>query len=368
MNRLDRLKEQHPDLNISLIDIFSFLDPTDSYKYVEFLIKNFKSGNQYYSTYKNEFMGYMGVSLFGYGEIETLNEFERHSKANRVKIKDISQYTNFLELNESVVLAQEIENRKKIEKEILRIYEDDTWLILTPLSFEASKVYGANTRWCVTQERYWNQYLTTHRLIYVINKETDVKTAFSRNFSTEKFQAWDRSDKEVDPMLINFIPDELFLKIRKELQENKTTGDLIGWGDNVKSIRKISDYPINRDYESDNNMALRDFTRILLENRTGGTLINDGSGVLNNNSVPTDIHTGLIRVGGLDHIPRLGTTEIIANRNNNIALNYNGNINNYLNEHLDAYNRDFINNYVNEHLRIPNFTEDNVITPLTNLP
>ena len=35
-------------------------------------------------------MGYMGVFLFGSGEIETLNEFERHSKANRIKNKDIS--------------------------------------------------------------------------------------------------------------------------------------------------------------------------------------------------------------------------------------------------------------------------------------
>jgi hypothetical protein len=243
MSRLDKLKEQHPDLNVSIIDIISYLDPTDSYKYIEFLIKNFKRDSQYYSPNKEEFMGYMGVFLFGSGEIEALNEFERHSKANRIKIKDISQYSNFLELNESVVLAQEIENRKKIEKEILNIHEDDTWLILTPLSFEASKVYGANTKWCVTQEKYWNQYLTTHRLIYVLNKKTDTKIAFSRDFSKEKFQAWDQLDKEVDPMFIDFIPDELFLKIRKELQENKTTGDLIGWGDDVSKIRRrISDY------------------------------------------------------------------------------------------------------------------------------
>ena len=174
MSRLDRLKEQHPDLNISLIDIISFLDPTDSYKYTEFLIKNFKNDSDYYSPNKDEFMGYMGVFLFGSGEIETLNEFERHSKANRIKIKDISQYTNFLELNESVVLAQEIENRKKLEKEILKIHEDDTWFILTPLSFEASQVYGANTKWCVTHLKYWNQYLTTHRLIYVLNKKTKI--------------------------------------------------------------------------------------------------------------------------------------------------------------------------------------------------
>jgi hypothetical protein len=243
MNRLDRLKEQHPDLNVSLIDIISFLDPTDSYKYTEFLIKNFKNDSQYYSTDKYEFMGLMGVFLFGSGEIETLNEFERHSKANRIKNKDISQYTNFLELNNEIKVATEIENRKKLEKEILKIYEDDTWFILTPLSLEASQVYGANTKWCVTQEKYWKQYLITHRLIYVLNKKTETKIAFSRDFNKNKFQAWDELDKEVDPMFVNFIPDELFLKIRKELQEDKTTGDLIGWGDNTSTIRRISDYP-----------------------------------------------------------------------------------------------------------------------------
>lgn len=247
MSRLDRLKEQHPDLNISLIDIISFLDPTDSYKYTEFLIKNFKNDSDYYSSNKDEFMGYMGVFLFGSGEIETLNEFERHSKANRIKNKDISQYTNFLELNESVKVVEEIEKRKKLEKEILKIHEDDTWLILTPLSFEASQVYGANTKWCVTQLKYWNQYLTTHRLIYVLNKKTNTKIAFSRDFNKNKFQAWDQLDTEVDPMFINFIPDELFLKIRKELQKDERTIDL--------TDIKISEIP--DDIVSRRDMALR---------------------------------------------------------------------------------------------------------------
>jgi hypothetical protein len=278
MSRLDRLKEQHPDLNVSIIDIISYLDPTDSYKYIEFLIKNFKRDSQYYSPNKEEFMGYMGVFLFGSGEIEALNEFERHSKANRIKIKDISQYSNFLELNESVVLAQEIENRKKIEKEILNIHEDDTWLILTPLSFEASKVYGANTKWCVTQEKYWNQYLTTHRLIYVLNKKTDTKIAFSRDFSKEKFQAWDQLDKEVDPMFINFIPDELFLKIRKELQKDERTIDLTGIG------IKISETPNDIVSRRDEAIRMWDANRVY----PGDSLVvgnNDGGiAVINNDS------------------------------------------------------------------------------------
>ena len=241
MSRLDKLKEQHPDLNVSIIDIISYLDPTDSYKYLDFVIKNFKRDNEYYSPNKEEFMGYMGVFLFGSGEIETLNEFERHSREGRIKNKDISQYTNFLELYEVVKKAEEIENRKKLEKEVIKIYEDDTWFIITPLSFESSKTYGSNTKWCVTQEKYWVNYLSTHRLIYVINKDTGLKVAFSRNFKLDpsrrtrnnEIQAWNEQDHEIDPMSISEIPDELFLVIKKELQMYKTTGELAGIENNT---------------------------------------------------------------------------------------------------------------------------------------
>ena len=43
MSRLDRLKEQHPELNITIIDLIGMIDPTDTYKYSEFLIKKLKS-------------------------------------------------------------------------------------------------------------------------------------------------------------------------------------------------------------------------------------------------------------------------------------------------------------------------------------
>jgi hypothetical protein len=278
MSRLDKLKEQHPDLNVSIIDIISYLDPTDSYKYLDFLIKNFKNDNEYYSPNKEEFMGYMGVFLFGSGEIGTLNEFERHSRSNRIKNKDISSYNNFLELYEVVKKAEEIENRKKLEKEVIKIYEDDTWFIITPLSFESSKTYGSNTKWCVTQEKYWVNYLSTHRLIYVINKDTGLKVAFSRNFKLDpsrrtrnnEIQAW--NEQEIDPMSISEIPDELFLVIKKELQMYKTTGELAGIENNTLLTNSDSLYGTlrtstldtlrptnpNRSYDADRISRLRD--------------------------------------------------------------------------------------------------------------
>ena len=291
MSRLDRLKEQNPNLNISIIDIIAALDPSDSYKYTEFLIKQFKNHNDYYSPNKEEFMGYLGVFLFGPDEISTLNEFERHCNANRIKNKDISTYKAFQELSNEVLVAEEKEKRKQLEKEILKIYEDDTWFILTPLSLEASKVYGANTKWCVTQEKYWNQYLTTHKLIYVLNKKTDIKTAFSRNFSTEKFQAWDQLDKEVDPLFINFIPDELFLKIRKELQKDETTGDLTGLGDTVKDIIKLSDYPELRTPNDIVEESLRIWSSTTASRDVIETISNDSRQDISSNEILTRIRT-----------------------------------------------------------------------------
>ena len=240
MSRLDKLKEQHPDLNVSLIDIITSLDPTGTYKYTEFLIKNFKRDNQYYSPNLDELKGYLGVFLFGSNEIEVLNKFERHSRANRIKEKDISKYKNFKELNEQVKIAEDIEKQKEVEKQILKIHEDDTWLVLTPLSFDASRVYGSNTKWCTTQERYWDKYLKTHRLVYCINKKNDTKVAFSRDYGEDKFQAWTADDSEVSPMFIDWIPDEIFLKIRKELQKNERTIDLI-YGETRNKPVSISD-------------------------------------------------------------------------------------------------------------------------------
>ena len=43
MSKIDKLKEQHPELNVSIIDLLSKIDPSDTNKYVEFLIKQIKN-------------------------------------------------------------------------------------------------------------------------------------------------------------------------------------------------------------------------------------------------------------------------------------------------------------------------------------
>jgi hypothetical protein len=91
MSRLDKLKEQHPELNISVMDVLGRIDPTNTYKYMEFLIKKFK---EFYSEYDDWPIG-LGIEMMGSDNMDALNEFERHAKANRITNPDISQYKDF---------------------------------------------------------------------------------------------------------------------------------------------------------------------------------------------------------------------------------------------------------------------------------
>lgn len=220
MSRLDKLKEQHPDLNISIIDVIAKVDPSDSYKYTEFLIKWFKE------MYDDKL--YLGIELIGEENVVVLNEFEKHSKCNRIEKKDIGQHKSFTSLKIEVEKADEIVKLKELEKQTEKIYDDGDWLAIIPLSFEASKSYGSNTKWCTTQEEHWDRYIKNYKLIYLIQRSSDVKYAISAKKDSEtEIQAWLDNDDEVSPMLLD-IPFELFMACNTEIKKNETNLKLMG--------------------------------------------------------------------------------------------------------------------------------------------
>jgi hypothetical protein len=259
MSRLDRLKEQHPELNMSVMDIIAKLDPTNTYKYTEFLIKKFK---EFYSDYDDWTIG-LGMEMMGSENMESLNEFEIHAKANRITNPDISQYKDFNQIKDAVLEAEEKVKLKELEKQVIKLYDSDEWSVVIPLSYEASKIYGANTKWCTTQERYWEDYYKTYKLIYIQNKKTNEKYAVSRHWEDKrKLQAWLSNDEETSPMLLPLPIEVMFIVIR-EVNDNKTIVELqnkhgveskssiIGCSDNVEEsylIRTIRN-PYNYDLE-----------------------------------------------------------------------------------------------------------------------
>lgn len=225
MSRLDKLKEQHPELNVPLIDMLVKVDPTKTYKYTEFLIKMVK---HYFADNDAPDIGLnIAIEILGTENVELLNEFETHSKANRIENKDISSYKNWLEIKESVDDAKEVLRLKELEKQVNKLYEDDEWLVVIPLSFEASKSYGSSTKWCTTQERHWLSYYKEYKLIYIINKLSNEKYAISREKEKDyNIQAWLSNDDETSPLLIP-IPKEIMSILIDELRKNESIDDLI---------------------------------------------------------------------------------------------------------------------------------------------
>jgi hypothetical protein len=223
MSRLDKLKEQHPELNITVIDLIRMIDPTDTYKYCDFLIKRLKL---WYSTTDIQYG--LGVDLFGEDNVKTLNEFEKHCNAKRIEKNDISSHEDFKSLEVEVKKAEEIVRLKELEKQTKKLFDSNEWLVLIPLSYEAAKLYGANTKWCVTQERYWNDYIDDYKIIYVINRSTNDKYAISRDKTDDKdLKAWLSDDTETSPLLLS-LPQEIWSIVIPELQKEESITDLKG--------------------------------------------------------------------------------------------------------------------------------------------
>ena len=225
MSRLDRLKEQHPELNMSVMDVIAKLDPTNTYKYTEFLVKKFKEFYDDYDDYDDWTIG-LGIEMMGRENMESLNEFEIHAKANRITNPDISQYKGFREIGNAVKEAEEKIKLKELEKQVIKLFDNDEWSVVIPLSYEASKIYGANTKWCTTQERYWGDYYKTYKLIYIQNKKTNEKYAVSRHWEdNKKVQAWMSNDDESSPMLLP-LPIEVMSVILCEVNKTDTIFEL----------------------------------------------------------------------------------------------------------------------------------------------
>lgn len=256
MSRLDKLKEQHPELNVSLIDIITSVEPSNTYKYIGFLIKILK--NDYYK--KGDITDLhrgIAIKLFDYENLSSLIDFEKHSIANRLSNPDIGRYHSFTEVGKEVKRADEVVKLKELEKQVIKLYETDFWLIVIPLSFEASKVYGANTKWCTTQEKHWNDYKTKYKLIYIINKKSNVKYAVSSSVTEDKVQGWLANDKESNPMLWS-IPNDVMNVLVQEVRKKESVNELslnVGITSAIKESKKLNVSPSLSSLSNDEFMS-----------------------------------------------------------------------------------------------------------------
>tara|TARA_R110000851_G_scaffold260359_3_gene412921 strand:- start:1484 stop:2065 length:582 start_codon:yes stop_codon:yes gene_type:complete len=108
------------------------------------------------------------------------------------------------------------------------IHRDDRWLVLKPLSFEASLKYGSSTKWCTSSKKnplHFYEYSNEGILIYIIERKSNVKWAvYWEMIGGVKIEMswWNSEDKRIDSIQTS-IPEYIMGIVRRELfTESKT--------------------------------------------------------------------------------------------------------------------------------------------------
>ena len=102
------------------------------------------------------------------------------------------------------------------------IYRDDRWLIIKPLTFEASLKYGCNTKWCTSSKKYplhFYEYSNEGILIYIIERKTNIKWAVyweMLNGKKSEMSWWNSEDKRIDSIQAS-IPEYIMGIVKREL-------------------------------------------------------------------------------------------------------------------------------------------------------
>jgi hypothetical protein len=165
-----------------------------NYKYLNDILESYYSLNQYSGDdekplnkeVSRELLFSMRRQIDGYvSALETFEkyksyfkypEFRQYQPNNLYSLKNFFDEANKIKLD-----AFDKQNEKSAKKEVDKLFENDTLLIVKPKSYVASCYYGSGTRWCTTmkgQPSYFNQYTSNGNLYYLILKNVDRSNKF----------------------------------------------------------------------------------------------------------------------------------------------------------------------------------------------
>ena len=233
MSKIDELKKQHPYYDKSFIDVLSYV--FEKPKYVEMAIKLFKHKTtditpEWLSMVKHDLVDMYCIPkekidnlhpnelemmfcfynvLVGSRHAELLTNFVDYNERKLINQSDVTTYKSFDEMESQVSLAELKLVSKELQAQTEVLYDSDEWLVLKPLSFDASLKYGASTKWCTAMRNdpeYFARYARRGIVIYCINRSTGDKVAAFKNLNTDyeyETSFWDVKDIRIDSMEAN---------------------------------------------------------------------------------------------------------------------------------------------------------------------
>lgn len=243
MSKIKELKT-NTDNNLNLIEVIELFGFEKKSKYTEVLLrlmKNTKSLKEHTEEVKSVLMKNFNFieksdldkfndiqllliyrfvdSFFNVSDLVSFRKFCEYNERGLIEQNDLSKYRSFEELISQMSIAEMKAEEKEMESQIMKIYEDTDWLMIRPLTHQASMKYGSNTKWCTTQTsnpEYFHKYTKKGVLIYCINKKSGYKVAsfYSLDKNEPEFSYWNQKDTRIDSTeseltldLIGFIRD-----------------------------------------------------------------------------------------------------------------------------------------------------------------
>jgi hypothetical protein len=252
MSRIEELKKQNPAFNIDGIAIMN--DSLGKSKYTEMainlikhkILENNESRHKdliyelqdelgFDEEYLNS-LTYMELSniihlisnYFGYSNFKLIKEFIDLNEKKLIENNDLTTYKTFNELELQISLSNLKSIDNEMTKQVQKLYETDEWLVVKPLSYQATLKYGASTKWCTASKdnaEYYFRYSKRGILIYSINKKTGNKVAGFKSVdenSEPETSFWNITDQRIDSMESG-LPSDVLDIFRNEFSNTKQT-------------------------------------------------------------------------------------------------------------------------------------------------
>jgi len=252
MSRSKDLRNQE-DMFINIYDVMSLFVFEKKHKYTETLLrimKNTQNIDEHVKEIRQHLTKEFGISpnflstlsnlqlifiyrfidsMFNVEDLKKFQKFCEYNERNLIAENDLTQYKSFDQVMKATDIADMIVQEKEMEKQIKILFKNDEWILLRPLTFESSKKYGSNTKWCTTfnDSSYFTKYSSNGVLIYAINKKNGYKVAsyYSLDGINPEFSFWNSTDVRIDSTETE-LPFELLKVIQTENRSNKTNAQL----------------------------------------------------------------------------------------------------------------------------------------------
>ena len=263
LENIANIKRFFPNITQEDVDEISKLDPTSEKRYTKWLLLRAKSNKEpkYFSLIQTdgETKIEFGEDAYKVEEYLTIYNKARNKPDFKGK-KDIEQYKTVASLYEDIKdIKREDVSQSKTElldsDEVDKIYEDNSWLMISPKTWEASCKFGKGTEWCTASGKRRNFYdeYTSKGPLYILIDKKDKTNKYQFQFYEGALLA-DKDDNEIKPLFWikeNNIPEGLLNKLNELDPEKRFVDvDTLSGEEKIKAVMNnynVTKYTINDD-------------------------------------------------------------------------------------------------------------------------